>query len=111
MSVDLIKIVAENLTYLKEKNNVTNVEIADKLGVSKSAVSEWINQKKMPRRGAILELANFFKVTTNEILTPLGEQNQRDLNRFIDIAKTYKGNELTPRDKKFIKKLLDGIFE
>lgn len=58
----------ENIKRLRKANNITQVELADKLGVSKQCVSNWENDYIQPSIEMLIKLSEFFKVSTDTIL-------------------------------------------
>ena len=62
MIKDIKTIFGENLKRLRNKRQVTSVDLASILGVSQSTISDWENGKKMPRAGAIEKLSDYFKI-------------------------------------------------
>lgn len=60
--------VSNMIEKLMRKNNYTMKELAEKVGVSESAVSLWISAKTTPRMGTIQKLADVFGVTTDEMI-------------------------------------------
>lgn len=60
--------VSDMIAKLMRKNNYTMKELANKVGVSESAVSLWVSAKTTPRMGTIQKLADVFGVTTDEMI-------------------------------------------
>ena len=60
--------INEKIKLLREKKDWTQQELADKLGVSKSSVSQWENGMKEPRMGMIQKIADLFNVTKSFII-------------------------------------------
>lgn len=57
--------------FIKEirvKNNLTQKELADKLGVTYQAVSKWENGKNIPDISILKEISNIFNVDIDEII-------------------------------------------
>jgi len=65
---DDVKKLGENLKRIRTKNNITQVEIAKKLGVDRSFVSNLENAKTNPTLATITNLAQALGVSTNELL-------------------------------------------
>ena len=61
------KILSENLEQLMKQNNITQIELSEAIGVSKSTISNWIKEIKYPRIGKIEELAEYFNVPKSRI--------------------------------------------
>ena len=54
---------------LREKNKMTQLQLADILGVSDKTVSKWETGKSIPDASIMLELCNLLKISVNELLT------------------------------------------
>ena len=65
---DDVKKLGENLKRIRIKKNITQVEIAKKLGVDRSFVSNIENAKTNPTLATITSLAQALGVSTNELL-------------------------------------------
>ncbi|TLQ08517.1 LexA family transcriptional regulator [Marinilactibacillus psychrotolerans] len=60
---------AENLKYLREKNNMEQLELAEKLGrKSSSSISEWEKGKYTPKLKTLNEIAKLFKVDIDDLM-------------------------------------------
>ena len=51
---------AENLQYLRKKQNLTQEQLAEKLGVSRQAVSKWESAQSYPEMDKLLLLCKLF---------------------------------------------------
>ena len=63
------KIFAQTLKYLLEKSNTTQVVLAAKIEVSVQAVNSWCVGKAYPECSTLLKIADFFRVSTDYLLT------------------------------------------
>ena len=61
--------VAERISYLREKYNMTQTDLANKLGISRSAVNSWEMSISSPSISNIIEMSIIFNVTTDYILS------------------------------------------
>lgn len=61
--------VATNIRSLRKQNHLTQEELADKVGVSRSTVTQWENGWSNPRMGMVQKLAATFGVPTTAIVT------------------------------------------
>ncbi len=62
------KRLGQNLKTIRMSKNITQVEIAKKLGVDRSFVSNLENAKTNPTLATITSLAQALGVSTNELL-------------------------------------------
>ena len=61
--------VAERISYLREKYNMTQTDLANRLGISRSAVNSWEMSISSPSISNIIEMSIIFNVTTDYILS------------------------------------------
>ena len=61
-------IFADKLIKLRKKNGWSQEELADKMNVSRQAVSKWESAQSVPDLEKILQLGNLFGVTTDYLL-------------------------------------------
>ena len=66
--MDQIKI-GKFIAERRKKNNLTQMQLAEKLNITDRAISKWENGKAMPDSGVMLELCNELKITVNELLS------------------------------------------
>lgn len=102
------EIFTENLKRLLEKNNMTNKEFADKIGVKASSVSMWMSGKSLPRMGTLDKIADLFNVPVEFLVTDKTDDSIQTLAAHLD------GNDFTEhqwqqiqRFAKYIKSLSD----
>lgn len=60
--------IGSNIRRLREKHDMTQEEFGKLAGVSSMAVSQWENDRSVPRMGAIELIANSLKVSKSEII-------------------------------------------
>lgn len=60
--------IGRKISGLRKEQNMTQMELADKLGISFQAVSNWERGNTMPDISKLPELAEIFHVTTDELL-------------------------------------------
>ena len=61
--------IGEFLKKLRKDNNLTQAELADKLGVTYQAVSKWENGKNIPDIAILQEISKIFDVNVDEIIS------------------------------------------
>ena len=60
--------IADRILYLRKSNGISQEELADKVGVSRQAVSKWESEQSMPDVEKIIIMSDYFNVTTDYIL-------------------------------------------
>ncbi len=86
----------ENIKQLRLARNLSQVDLAKALGVTKQSISNWENNNIQPSIDMLIRLAQFFSVSTDCILG----LNHR---KYIEIS------ELTDRQLAHISAIIDDI--
>ena len=66
--MDQIKI-GKFIAECRKKNNLTQMQLAEKLNITDRAISKWENGKGMPDSSIMLDLCNELKISVNELLS------------------------------------------
>ena len=61
-------LLGERLRALRKRNDLTQEQLAERLGVSFQTISKWENGASAPDITMLPALAHFFGVTTDELL-------------------------------------------
>ena len=89
----------EKIKGLRQKNNLTQEELAKKLYVSRAAVSKWESDRGYPSIDLLKDIASLFSISIDELLSN---------EEIIDIAKTENKANIK-RAKYLIFGLLDVV--
>lgn len=57
-----------NLKMLRQEKNIGQVELAQKIGVSKGIISLWESGKREPTMSSLIALSNFFNVSIDYLV-------------------------------------------
>lgn len=87
----------EKLQELRNKKGLTQQELADKLYVSRTAVSKWESGRGYPSIDSLRDIAKFFSVTVDELISPC---------EALDIAE-HDGEQ----KKNHVRDLIYGLFD
>ena len=60
--------LANRIQRLRKAKGISQEELADGLGVSRQAVSKWESEQSMPELDKIIQLSEYFGVTTDFLL-------------------------------------------
>lgn len=60
--------MADRIQYLRKINGISQEELADKIGVSRQAVSKWESEQSIPDIEKIITMSDLFEVTTDYII-------------------------------------------
>ncbi|HEN2664512.1 TPA: helix-turn-helix transcriptional regulator, partial [Streptococcus agalactiae] len=73
-----MQIIAENITYYRKNKKITQKELAEKIGIKPSTLSDYINLRSAPSFGVIQKLADYFGVKKSDIDTTFREKDSGD---------------------------------
>ena len=88
--------LSENLKRIRKDNNLSQEQLAEKLGVSRQSVSKWENGEAYPEMDKVLQLCKMFNLNIDEIL------NQ-------DIKEVNENKQSKINVDKYVKDFLDYI--
>ena len=86
--------MADRIQYLRKAKGISQEELAEKVGVSRQAVSKWESEQSMPDLEKIIAMSDFFEVTTDYLLKgiePAKDQEQKNkalASKILYIAST-----------------------
>lgn len=84
---DIKNIVAKNISALRQKNNMTQLELAEKVNYSDKAISKWERAESSPDISVLVQLADIFGVTLDFLVK--GEYAEKSTAVKPSSKKTY----------------------
>ena len=88
--MDQIKI-GKFIAECRKKNNLTQMQLAEKLNITDRAISKWENGKGMPDSSIMLDLCEELKISVNELLSgemiSMENKNEKQEQLLLDMAK------------------------
>ena len=77
--------IADRIYNLRKAKNISQEELADKLGVSRQAVSKWESEQSTPDIEKIIILSDYFEVTTDYLLKGIeSDESEKETKPKID---------------------------
>jgi transcriptional regulator with XRE-family HTH domain len=67
---------ADRIQNLRKTKGISQEELADKIGVSRQAVSKWESEQNLPDIDKVIIMSDFFEVTTDYILKGIENEKQ-----------------------------------
>ena len=61
------KMFSQNLQKLRASKNISQEQLADKIGVSRQSVSAWESGKSSPELEKLVAISNLFNVSLDEL--------------------------------------------
>ena len=99
---DIKRIVARNITELRQSKGMTQMELAEKLNVTPQTISRWETETAYPDITAIPVLANIFDVSIDELMGYDKAKSAQMVNEIIDSSKKYFWNDIVSHFCKII---------
>jgi transcriptional regulator with XRE-family HTH domain len=90
--------ISDKIKFLREKNNMTQTDLAKKLNLTRSSVNSWEQGLNVPSTPLIVELARLFQVSTDYLLG-------------VDSTSTLDISGLTEADAEIIYSLIKHLRE
>ena len=83
----------------RKKANLTQMQLAERLGITDRAVSKWENGKSMPDTSIMLELCDILCISVNELLNGeiinMENSNQKNEQLLLDMAQELEKKNKT----------------
>ncbi|MBM7641942.1 helix-turn-helix transcriptional regulator [Streptococcus loxodontisalivarius] len=81
---------SQQIKSLRAKHKMTQQEMADRLGISRQAISNWENDRNLPDIEMLISLSRTFDISLDELI--LGESNMTNMTRKLidDTSKTRR---------------------
>lgn len=66
-----------NIKYYREKRNLSQLAVAEKLSVSQQAVAKWETEESLPRADKLRKLAEIFNCTIDDLFSETKTNKRR----------------------------------
>ena len=73
--------IANRLVKLRKEHNLSQEDLANKLGISRQAVSKWERAEASPDTDNLITLAKLYNVSLDELLYSEDDENDQNLNQ------------------------------
>ncbi len=94
--MDQIKI-GKFIKECRNKNNLTQMQLAEKLGITDRAISKWENGRAMPDSAIMLDLCKELKITVNDLLSgevvSMNNYNENSEKIILGLVKEKEKND------------------
>lgn len=74
--------ISDRIQSLRKMKGISQEELADKIGVSRQAVSKWENEQSIPDLDKVIIMSEYFGVTTDYILKGIERTQQLENKNF-----------------------------
>ena len=83
--------IGKFIAECRKKNNLTQMQLAEKLNITDRAISKWENGKGMPDSSIMLDLCSELKISVNELLSgemiSMENENEKQEQLLLNLAK------------------------
>ena len=93
----------QRIRFLRQSRELNQVQLAEKLGVTKQSVSNWENDNIVPSVDMLEKIADFFNVSTDYLLGR--DHKEWESDTVLDVT------GLTQRQIEHIRQLVDDLRE
>lgn len=81
--------ISDYLKQMRLNNNLTQLNVADRLGLTPQAVSKWERYESMPDITLLPEIAQMYGITVEDILTAGKAESDNDLADIMQVLNTF----------------------
>lgn len=89
--------IGKFIAECRKKNNLTQMQLAEKLNITDRAISKWENGKSMPDSSIMLELCKELKISVNELLSgemvEMSNYNERAEQNLLEMKKQKEASD------------------
>ena len=78
--------ISDRILELRRKKGISQEELADVLGVSRQAVSKWESEQSIPELDKVIQMSEYFGVTTDYLLKGIESAGQNEKSMKIGNA-------------------------
>lgn len=96
--------IADRIQSLRKQKGMSQEELADKIGVSRQAVSKWESEQSTPDLDKVVIMSELFEVTTDYLLKGIEPVSVNDHKTMADVVDEKILNEKNGRRAKSILK-------
>lgn len=96
--------IADRIQSLRKQKGMSQEELADKIGVSRQAVSKWESEQSTPDLDKVVIMSDLFEVTTDYLLKGIEPVSVNDHKTMADVVDEKILNEKNGRRAKSILK-------
>ena len=87
----MIMTIGATIRQLRQEQDITQEQLAEALGITSRAVSQWETDRTAPDISQLPALANFFDVTTDHLLGVDIYKRNESINSILDYNQTHFG--------------------
>lgn len=116
--------IGTTIKQLRQEQNITQEQLAEALGITSRAVSQWECDRTAPDISQLPALANFFDVTTDQLLGVDIKRSEEEVEKIIDKWKKLNNDgetkaiieylsekiKIYPKESRLLELLADALY-
>lgn len=106
--------LGQTIALYREKLDLTQKELAEKLNIGKSTMSQYESDERRPSDEVKIKLCDIFSITLDELMnrpTPKTKKIPKDLKKILeDEEVTLNGRLVSEEDKEKMMRILEAAF-
>lgn len=79
----------DKLQKIRKENNITQEQLADKLGVSRQAVSKWESGTAYPDTEKLIQISKIFNTSLDELINDNKDMNKTSMNKKMSFMEIF----------------------
>lgn len=115
------KVFIDNLKYFLGERGMTQADLANRLGMTKGAISDWMGGRAMPRMAKIQQIAQILDIENSDLVEERNNNNKYFVNKEVqEIAQELYNNpeartlfrasqKLSKEDMQVVKAMIDSL--
>jgi transcriptional regulator with XRE-family HTH domain len=98
---------SENLKRIRKENNLSQEQLAERLGVSRQSVSKWENGSAFPETDKIVQICDMFDISMDELFGVSTKTSSKDYMKGIEkYIKTFDNFDKNTKTKILLESLI-----
>ncbi|AYG01209.1 helix-turn-helix domain-containing protein [Lactococcus allomyrinae] len=103
-------IIAQNIKKYLSENKMLQKELAERVGIAPSTMTDYLKLRSRPSHGVIQKMADVFGVAKSDIDTTYKIEETQSLETMIDSASLFEEVKIDEEDRVAIKDLIRVYF-
>ena len=104
-----MSVFSERIVVLMSSHNLSQKELAERIGVTESAMSYYVNGVRTPRSDVLTRIAKELETTTDYLLGTTDVKQSEDANELLYLQRNL--GKLNPEQLKKAEKILKTVFD
>lgn len=102
--------IANRLQKLRKENGYSQDELAEKLGISRQAISKWERSESSPDTDNLIELAKLYNVSLDELIygKEISEEEKQEIVQEVVENRSHENSQEPKEEKRW---LFRGIYD